>query len=346
MILEKSHIIEGIRIKKGASIELVEAFKSGTASSVVQKLGNILGRKIGYSITFADIPMEYENSYGSYAGFLGSVSNGMFIKINFLLSGSDAIESFDIYINGYDDKPTYTVETSGMNIIQIVDTIVENLIDDGEVDDGALEESIDIAVRKELALKERDMPSTPEAVANIIDIWVEEDKSLLASLQKDSMADIFNGSWDDWVKDKPNYKAIKFYLFTKGVKSYLLSRGMTNKTFKPRKKGTKEVQIKDPALAASFDEVVETLSWKDKFDFLDGVLEQVYSGYVQSVYVYGSPGSGKSYQVVNTLDKIGAAYKLYKGGVKGINDLIRLLYNNREDTILVFDDFDLSLIHI
>lgn len=320
------HNIEGFLLKPNALIKIREAFSSGSASSVVQKLGGILGRKIGMSITFADIPLEYKNSYGTFAGFLGSVSNGMFIKINFLLSGSDSIESYDIYLDGYDNAPTYTVDTRGFNIIQVVNSITENLIDDGEVNDGALQE--------------RDMPTTPESVATIIDRMVSEDKSILASLQKDSMADLFNGIWDDFVKDKPNYRSIKYYLFAKGVKTYLLQRGMTNKTFKPRKKGSKEAQIKDPALAAQFEEVVETIEWKEKFDFLDGVLAEVYKGYVQSVYVYGSPGSGKSYQVVNTLDKLGADYKVYKGGVKGIDELIRILYNNREDTIMVFDDFD------
>jgi Holliday junction resolvasome RuvABC ATP-dependent DNA helicase subunit len=83
------------------------------------------------------------------------------------------------------------------------------------------------------------------------------------------------------------------------------------------------------------------MSWIEKFEFLKGSVTQMYKGTVNSIYVYGNPETGKSYEVINTLDKLNADYKLYKGNViKGKDDLIRILYNNREDRILVFDDAD------
>jgi len=326
--------IEGLLVKKNSIVHIQEAFSSGSAASIVQKLGNILSRKINQTITFSDIPIEYQNSYGTFAGFIGATSSELYIKINFKLAGSDSIESFDIYLEGLEDTPTYTVDTSGLNIVQIVNLITENLIDDDEVSENSLQEKGPVPSNV----------NTPEYVSSVIEKWVATDKSIIPLLQKDSVPDIFNSIWNDWVNDKPNYASIKFYLFSKGLKNFLLSRGLSNKTYKPRKKGTRESQIKDPALAAQFDDIVESISWKEKFDFLDSVVQEMYNGSVQSIYVYGSPGSGKSYQVINTLDKLNANYKLYKGNViKSVDDLIRILYNNREGTILVFDDADAAL---
>lgn len=473
--------IEGLLVKKNSIVQIQEAFSSGSAASIVQKLGNILSRKINQTITFSDIPIEYQNSYGTFAGFIGATSSELYIKINFKLAGSDSIESFDVYLQGLEDTPTYTVDTSGLNIVQIVNLITENLIDDDEVSENSLQEKGPVPSNV----------NTPEYVSSVIEKWVATDKSIIPLLQKDSVPDIFNSIWNDWVNDKPNYASIKFYLFSKGLKNFLLSRGLSNKTYKPRKKGTRESQIKDPALAAQFDDIVESISWKEKFDFLDSVVQEMYNGSVQSIYVYGSPGclskdttlkvrrenseyqtytieeaylqfndkkypiqvlsynknglltykniqdiiysgkkevfevivedgkiikatkdhkfyinttyvsldqlhvgdlvltsnaesrtlykkivsitplgiqdtyditmedstqpnflandfvvhnSGKSYQVINTLDKLNANYKLYKGNViKSVDDLIRILYNNREGTILVFDDADAAL---
>jgi RNase adaptor protein for sRNA GlmZ degradation len=343
MKLTKDYILEGKLIKANAELtlhetHLQEAFGSGKAASVAEKLGNILGRKIGYNINMSDIPLAYGNAYGEFAGYLGAVSNGMFIKINFKLSGSDSIESFDMYLDGLSDTPSYTVETTGLNIIQIVNLMVENLIDDGEVDERVLEESFGIEYKNKI--EERGSLSDTDSVIDVIGRFVQEDKARLKDLQSKPVPEIFTGIWGDWVSDKPNYQ-IKFYLFSKSLKQYLLSNGMTNKNFRQRKKGSKERQIEDPLLAEQLDEIVETLSWKEKFAFIDSVVQDAAKGNIKSVIVKGSPGSGKTFQIKQSLDKAGYEYKTYSGGVKSLDDLIRILYNNADkDVTLVFDDFD------
>jgi len=347
MKLTKDYILEGKLIKANAELtlqeqtDLQEAFGSGKAASVAEKLGNILGRKIGYNINMSDIPLAYGNAYGEFAGYLGAVSNGMFIKINFKLSGSDSIESFDMYLDGLSDTPSYTVETSGLNIIQIVNLMVENLIDDGEVDERVLEESFGIEYKNKI--EERGSLSDTDSVIEVIGRFVQEDKSRLKDLQSKPVPEIFTGIWGDWVSDKPNYQ-IKFYLFSKSLKQYLLGNGLTNKNFRQRKKGSKEREVTDPVLAAQFDSVIESMSWTEKFEFLRGSIEQLAKGYINSIYLAGSPGSGKSKETLDTLDRLGVAYKLYKGNViKSTDDLIRILYNNADNTILVFDDADAAL---
>ena len=339
----KKYIIEGTKINKDATY-LLESFSSGSASKVVQKLSHVINNKLGTNFIFAEIPMEYSNSYGTFAGYLGNDdSSGIMLKINFLLSGSDSITSFDVYLNGYEDTPTYTVDTDGQNIIQIVDSITENFIDDGLVDDDALEEECNVIVRN--VLNERGNITNEDEVQRIIDIMVSENKGVLKDLQKLSVPDIYNGVWSDWTSDKPNYQGIKYYLFAKALKMYLLKKGLVNKTLKPRKKGSTERPVEDPILEAQLQDIVETLSWQDKFDFLKGSIKQLCDGNIQSIYLYGNPGSGKSFTVIEELDKLNVLYNVYKGSViHGEDDLLRIIYNHADDnSVLVFDDADAVL---
>jgi hypothetical protein len=146
--LTKNYIMEGLKIKEGSKVKIVESFAGGTSASVAQKVVNILGRKAGLSFNFSDLPIDYSNSFGSFKGYYAQANTGLLLKINFLLGGSDSIESFDVYLDGLDDVPSYTVEVTGLNIIQVIDAITECLVEDGEADDGALEESVKGSKRK------------------------------------------------------------------------------------------------------------------------------------------------------------------------------------------------------
>jgi hypothetical protein len=188
------------------------------------------------------------------------------------------------------------------------------------------------------------MVTNENDIPRIIDLWVQEDKSILKDLQKMPVPDIYNGIWRDWVEDKPNYQC-KFYLFNKGLKMYLLQNGMMNKNMRQRKKGAVERQVADPVLEAQLQDVVETLTWEDKFDFLKSAIEKLTEGEFYSIYLYGNPGSGKSFTVLEELDKLNVVYNVYKGSViHGEDDLLRIIWNHAEDnSVLVFDDADAVL---
>jgi hypothetical protein len=334
----KNYIIEGNKILAKTDIILQESFKSGTSSTIVEKLGHVINNKLGTRFEFSDVPLEYFNSYGSFAGFLGyDSSSDLYIKINFLLSGSDSIESFDMYLDGFSDTPTYTVDTNGLNIIQIVDTITENLIDDGIADEDLLESTKEISNKK---LLEKGNLTDDKEVERIISIWVSEDKNILKDLQKLPFPEIYNGAWNEWVSDKPNYYGVKYYLFAKSLKMYLIKNGMVNKTLKPRKKGTVERKAADPVMESQFDDLIDSISVEEKFAFLRGAIRELSQGNINSLIVTGSPGSGKTYTTLEELDKAGVEYTRYTGGVKHVEDLIRILYNKRDREIIVLDDFD------
>lgn len=338
MELSKEYIIEGTAVTKGTKFNVLqESFAGGSSASVAEKLVGILGRRIGTSFNFSDLPVDYSNSYGSYKGYYAQANNGLAIKVNFSLGSSDSIVSIDVYLDGIDDTPSYTLETDDLNIVQIVNLVSENLVEDGEASEAILE----TIEEKKNVLKERGPVTKEDDVVAIIDKWVKENRDILKDLQKEAVPDIYNSLWSDWVADKPNYQ-IAYYLFAKGLKMYLLKNGMTNKTYRQRKKGSKERVVEDPVLAQQLQDIVDSISWKEKFEFVDKVLNDVVDGNIKSVIIRGSPSSGKSQQVITTLENAGAKYKLYSGGVKNVEALIKLLYVHaeEEDFIYCFDDFD------
>jgi len=321
---------------------LSEAFAAGKAAWVVEKLGNILGRKIGVSINAATIPISYENEYGSFAGYYLASDNGVTVKINFLLTKSDSIYSFDVY-EKIGQTPDYTVDTAGLNIIQIVNLLLENLIDDEVVDSEVFTEGYVYDSTKKI--KERGRPSIGEVESFLPGIgrWVEENDKILDVLTTKQLTDVYSKYFLKWSADKPRYAGIKYYMFVKIIKRFLLERGLTNKTFRKRKKGSLERQIEDPILQSQLEDIAEGISWQEKFEFLRGMIAQMVNGKVQSIYLYGMPGSGKSYETVQTLDNLGATYSTFSGA-GGPDEFVQILYNHREDEILLLDDFSDKLL--
>lgn len=328
-------------IEKTRLSYLAEAFKAGQAVTVVEKLGGILSRKIGKKIKFATTPMKYQNDYGSFAGFLGSVGNSGYIILEFLLTKSDVPYSWSFY-ETLGGKPDYTVDIQGLNIVQVVNNIVENLSEDGIVDIEPTQ--LSASDNREIKFKVLDERRPPigsvEDWIPVIEKWVAQEPKVLDLLQKESLPKVYSENFMKWVKDKPRYAELKYYLFSKVVKRFLLQRGLTNKTLKPRKKGSKARYIEDPVMNAQMQDVVESMSWRKKFDKLEKYIKGLVNNMVQSIYLYGTPGSGKSKTVIDTLDSENVDYKVYKGGVKGTDELVQILYNNRDNTIMVFDDFD------
>ena len=313
-----------------------ERFAAGKASMVADKVFKIVAKRIKDSSYRASIPLNYSNDYGIFEGYLAKfINNDLFVRINFLKGSSDSIFSYDVYLDSI-AKPNYTIDVLGLNIVEIVDSISDSLIED----DVVLETTLDESITKPLAERGRPTKNAQDYVY-MLEKWTDEDDKVLDILQRKSVSATYSKEWMSWVRDKPRYKEeVKYGMFMKMVKFFLLERGLTNKTFRKRKKGNKDRVAEDPILEAQFQEIVDSITWNEKFTFLKGIIGQVVAGNVRSVYLYGSPGSGKSYETVQTLDSLNANYKVYKGGVKSTDDLIRILYNNREDTILVFDDAD------
>jgi hypothetical protein len=93
----------------------------------------------------------------------------------------------------------------------------------------------------------------------------------LKNLQAKPLSDVYN----DYVNWESDPEALPFYIFTKTVKMFLVKRGMTNKTFRKRKKGSRERVIEDEALNLQFQQEIEDIGWEEKFEMLEVYLDMI-----------------------------------------------------------------------
>lgn len=82
------------------------------------------------------------------------------------------------------------------------------------------------------------------------------------------------------------------------------------------------------------------MSLVEQFDTLEQYVRIMTQGVINALYVYGAPGTGKTETVVRSLQKHNAAYEYFQGGVKDTYSIAKILYENRNNKIIVFDDFD------
>ena len=298
-----------------------EAFQAGTASKVIQKVMNVVERRTGQSITVASIPYNYENSYGRFSGYF-CVANNQIFRINFLTSSSDYIYSIDLYKGN--NTPKVTVDLYQLNVVQCIEAISDEL-----------ENGLSMPLKEDSGRKDY---VSSERKKKLFDFWIKEEPNSLEMLQTRKLPEVYVAFLK---KDQEYNKELNLASFVQLAKEHLFSLGLTNPTFRPRKKGSVEKEVVDRAMEDKFLDIVDSMGWFEKFEFLKGTIKQMYKGNINSIFVYGNPGTGKSYEIINLLDELNADYKLYKGNViKGTDDLFRLLYNNKENRILVFDDAD------
>lgn len=82
------------------------------------------------------------------------------------------------------------------------------------------------------------------------------------------------------------------------------------------------------------------MSLIEQFDSLEQYVRIMTDGVINSLLVYGVPGVGKTETIKRALKKYNASFEYFQGGVKDAYSIAKILYENRNDKIIVFDDFD------
>ncbi len=295
-----------------------EAFRSGYASTAVEKMASILGKRLGIKTNVSEFGFDYENKYGSFTGYSVAVGSDKTVQFNFELGKSDRIVSIDIW-NSIKAIPDFTVEIDkNTNVIQVL-TTVENLL---------LGNTIEEATRGRKSF-----------ASDLFQKWVDSDPSGVKDmLQNERISRLYN-DFKDWAEDN-NYEMSQS-VFIKQAKLWLSQNGLVNRyTQEGRiKVGTPEIAIVDKGEEKAFDNALK-MGYREKFEMLEQYIKMIINGYVNSLFVYGTSGSGKSFTVKKILKESNADYAIFSGGVKGTRELVKILYDHREDEILVFDDFD------
>ena len=297
------------------NLPLKEAFPSGHAASVIEKMASIIGRRTGRSTIASPVPIEYQNSYGAFTGYLVSVGSEM-LRVNFKLGKGDEIVSVDVY-NHIADHPQYTVSLDGYNIIQVLDTIID-VLEGKEVKSEAR-----AAVAGELVAK-----------------WVNSDKRTNMELVQHTRISTLYKDFAAWCEDQ-GMRPLSQSPFTKELKAWLTDNNLSNDFVRDGSvlKGSSEKLLDtDKSTSASFQK--DILSADEKFQMVERYTQMIVDGHINALIVYGPPGSGKSHTITSMLDSLKAKYYLFKGSIKGTYELAKTLYKYRDDEILVFDDFD------
>lgn len=82
------------------------------------------------------------------------------------------------------------------------------------------------------------------------------------------------------------------------------------------------------------------MSLVEQFDTLEQYVRIMTDGVINSLFVYGAPGVGKTETIKRALIKYGADFKYVQGSIKDSYSAAKILYENRKNKIIVFDDFD------
>jgi len=85
---------------------------------------------------------------------------------------------------------------------------------------------------------------------------------------------------------------------------------------------------------------INKMSLVEQFDTLEQYVKIMSEDVINALYVYGAPGTGKTETIIRALQKNKATYEYFQGGVKDTYSIAKILYENRENKIIVFDDFD------
>ena len=82
------------------------------------------------------------------------------------------------------------------------------------------------------------------------------------------------------------------------------------------------------------------LNLDSQFAKLKEYVGLVTDDFIKALFIHGEPGIGKTLTVEKMLPKDNDNYVYFSGGVRGTFELVKILYENRDNKVLIFDDFD------
>lgn len=348
--MRKIRFIDSISNEKANLKDLKEAsFRSGQVEKMLPKIASILSRRTGTKTVFSIQAIGYENEYGKFAGYKGYFGNTP-IRMNVRLSTSDQLESIDIYENSRSMIPTKRVEFEGHNIVQVMDLLADSLT--GEI----LKYKENFEMDSSKKLSERFKLEERVTLQDMMVEWLQENPGYVQDIKRDS----FNFE-DPTIRNEfisfiqNNYRSGKReinsgsfkYNIRKAIENTPALSSMVNANHVPSvsvKTGVpdKKHLILDPAARAAYEEAHSNNAVADIFNTIEEKTREIAQGFKYSVgmLLYGRPGTGKTFTVERILKEEGADYISIGGGIDGSDALLRILYENSEDKVIVFDDND------
>lgn len=298
-----------------------EAFSSKKLNNIVPKIFSVLEKRINQSIFVSSEPMDFTNAYGAWSGAFGIIGDGnKAIRLNwFIGKTSSSINSVDIWDN-VGDTPDVHIDTEGLNIVQIIDTIESYLSGDSD-----------------LMFERRGRKS---ASNDILLSWIEDERipeDYIAENKTTFLWDEFNR----WQYRQNQYEPISSSTFRKFLQQYMMDNKIEKRKGKVSK-GSQEKSVVSKKSKSEFQAMME-LPIEEKYRQIKSFINMIMSRVSNGMIVSGRTATGKTENTKAQLDELNADYTMITGAIKSAKELYRYLYWHRNDAIVVFDDCDSAI---
>lgn len=304
------------------------AFHSAKIDAILRKVCVVLGRQISKNIKMGPIAIPFTKGGNHFHGIDAHLGGDVRIRFNLLYGDQVEIHSISYWLS-YKETPDYEIDLNGFNIVQVVDTISEVL-----KSGGPLKESIKI----------REASPRRDSVIN----WARQHQTGIESLRGNFDNRELYQTYVEWCR-QTNTILMTFGNFKYYLREYFESQGNHSASGVESvtvRAGQSETYSEDqPGTAASFENLAEQeAELEGMYALLASLVKGIASstGRVNSAFIYGSGGIGKTYNVKALLKEHGVWNRVYMttGSIKGYTALAAMLYNHRKNKIIVLDDND------
>lgn len=321
-----------------------EAFQAEYLDTAATKVASILSKRIGVDIRVDIVNSYFDVNNPGVAIFKASINEGdAFISFDF---ENRTLVSLSLYPDAVTEDAMATVDLNGYNIVKVIDDLTDILMtytSKGVLPDDRTFYYEDEYGRIAASVNEHPKTNLQERQRKkdvVFQRWVDSVDGAEDKLQHERLSRLYKDEVKKWLDD--NMLTMSLPSFINYAKEYLANKGLENDfTRKVTIVKGRNISYEKPQAKEEADwERIKASGYEGIYEQIDGAVNALIRGAFNSVYVYGQPSSGKTTQVLETLKNNGVNYTMYKGGLKGVDELVKILYENREDEILLFDDFD------
>jgi hypothetical protein len=309
-------------------IKFEAAFHAAKIDSILHKVCAVLGRQIGKNVKMGPLAIPFIKGGHHFHGIDAHLGGDVRIRFNLLYGEQVQIYSISYWLS-YKETPDYEIDLNGFNIVQVIDTVAEVLKNHG-------------------ALKESRRITEASAKRTLIMNWAQSQGSGVDSLHGSFNNKSVYDEYAAWSREN-RLEIVTFSIFKYYLREYFESTGnhaAADVESVTVRAGQSENYAEDqPGVAASFENLAaQEAELEGMYALLGSLVKGIASstGRVNSAFIYGSGGIGKTYNVKSLLKELGVWNRVYMttGSIKGYTALAAMLYNHRKNKIIVLDDND------
>jgi len=309
------------------------SFRKGKSLFVAQKAAAVISRRVGIPIGISPIPEMFTDAYGKFQSYFGFMGTGA-IRFNFMITGSEVLQSIDLYSEEDSLTPDQNIDLNGFNIVQTIDQVVDIIT--GEY--LRYEESTNRSGKLHEAVKITDM----------LMAWFDDNPQDVQDL-KDGRYDYHSKAITITTFFQTKYRSGK--TLNAGKLTYYVKELSKNGKIQVNTASVPGVTVqvgtpvtatlKDPALQAIYEASFKTgpVIIMENIEADVRLLAQG-SKVLPGLLLHGKPGTGKTETVERVLKEEGVKPVKVDQKMGGYTGFINALYQNRKDEIVIFDDND------